>query len=220
MKNNIKKIIVIALIIIITATIISLNLIEKNEISPIEKLKKDLGVVGDDELYEIATEYDGTKNLSIKPNIEYNVALAGAINGDIVKMEEVDKIIANVPNKNGIWVESSSRNTLINMIKDVSNNYEINSEGYLVRINENIAKNKYEEKIDSKINGNMLYILAIREFYLMVDNVTGEIGKFPYENIDPYQVNEQFIDGNKTLEIITTNKEKNYKNREIIDEIF
>ena len=46
----------------------------------IENIKHDLGYNNtDSEIYEVKTEYDGREVISVKPNIQYNVAMAGVI---------------------------------------------------------------------------------------------------------------------------------------------
>ena len=105
MKN--KKIIFLVVILIIIVLIIIKYWRNNNNIEHgnVETLKKDVGITGDNELYQVQTEYDGKKILDIKPEIQYKVAFAGIIEQGKPKIENVDAIFNNnYPEDYGIWI--------------------------------------------------------------------------------------------------------------------
>ena len=105
-----------------------------------------MGYTADTDMYEIATEYDGREVVIIKPNIQYQVALAGAIKKDLPEFNELDEILTNGPNTNGIWIESSSREKFLKILKEITEcNYTINEDGFLVQEENEKTKRLIEE---------------------------------------------------------------------------
>lgn len=195
---------------------IEINLSSNTEI---EQIKKDLGMQGNIDIYTINTEYDGRKTIAIKPEIQYNVILAGIINKNKPEFEQINKIIKKAPNGTGIWVSESSREKFLNIIKNITNcNYEINQEGYLKQEEKN-DKNEYDKKIEEMIKSNKLYIIDINSIYYMIDDVTGNIIEYPFEEMDYRTPFESFEFENKTIFIITTNSKGKLDYTDILKEI-
>ena len=135
MKMKNKKIIFLVVILIIIVLIIIKYWRNNNNIEHgnVETLKKDVGITGDNELYQVQTEYDGKKILDIKPEIQYKVAFAGIIEQGKPKIENVDAIFNNnYPEDYGIWIENNSRDKILQILnRNLNNEYEINKNGYL-----------------------------------------------------------------------------------------
>ena len=185
----------------------------------IEDIKNDLGYNNTDkEIYEVKKEYDGREVLAIKPNIQYRVALAGAIKNEKPNFSEIDQILGQAPNKSGIWITNKSRDKFLNMIKDVTTaKYTIDNNGFLVQENDN--NNEIDKNIKKAINGNKIYSIDINKVTYLVDEVTGQIEEYPFEEIDPEVPYELFEAENAVLYVITENTYKKINNKYIIEEV-
>ena len=197
------------------------NIEEKEEVLKehrIEEIKNDLGYNNTDkEIYEIKKEYDGREVLSIKPNIQYKVAMAGAIKNAKPKFSEIDQILGQAPNKSGIWITNKSRDRFLNMLKDVTTTkYTIDNNGFLIQESNN---NEIDENIKKAIDGNKIYSIDINKVSYLVDEVTGQIEEYPFEEIDPEAPYELFEADNAVLYVITENTYKKIDNKYIIEEV-
>ena len=105
------------------------------------------------------------------------------------------------------------------MLKEITNSeYEINENGYLKIKNKN-NQNENDKKIEKVIKGDKLYILRNSSVTYIVDEVTGEILDYNFEEMDQYQTYEYFEDNNKMIIFINENKEKQMSKKEIIQSI-
>lgn len=189
-----------------------------NAVNQIEEIKNETGIIGDSSLYEVSKDESGNQIISIKADLQYKVALAGTITHEKPDISKLDEKFLNLSQEKGIWIEEESREKFLKLLSDVSQaGYYINEDGYL-RIN-NKDKDEYSKKIDRSIKENKLIRIAITSFYYTLDSVTGEVGEFPYEDADPYQMYEFFEAENERLLLITTNNKKQFTSQEIIDEI-
>lgn len=232
MKNNKKVIafIIIAFIIILIIIFalfqhkkdkdknnqIEANIIEeidKNQIAyqenvTVDELKNEIGATGNTDIYEVQQEYDGRNIITVKANIKYKVAFAGMIKKSTPKMEELDEILnKNLPRENGIWVEEQSRDKILEMFNNdkVNSKYVIDGDGYL-KIQDKNSQNEIDKKLEKIINGNKQYILDISSVCYIVDEITGEILDYNFENMDKYQTYEYFEDNDRMIIFITQNK--------------
>lgn len=203
-------------------TEIDKNQIEYSENTNVEELKQETGKMGNSDIYEIQTEYDGRKTLQVKPNLKYKVAFAGMIKNSKPSNSELDDIYSkNSPSDNGIWVEKSSRNKIteyFNSLGLLNSKYEINESGYLKIVEEN-NPNKYDKTIKNIINGNEQYILDISSICYIVDDISGEILDYNFENMDKYQTYEYFEDNNKMIIFINQNTNKQMSEKEIFESV-
>ena len=125
-----KKIIIIFLILIIFIIIMFLLKIlvyrnNDNETTnlTIGELKQEIGITGEDELYNVTTDDTGQQVLYLKDDIKFKVALAGMLENKEPEKNKVDEIINEFEfNKDGIFVEQKSREKFINLIEDYTNN--------------------------------------------------------------------------------------------------
>ncbi len=203
------------------------NIIEesnsKEENEEINEIKYNMGVTGDSNIYEIQKdEYDDREVVVVKPSIKYKVAFTGMIKKDLPSMQEINSTYEqNRPQKNGVWIESNSRQTILNMINDsnlFNNNYGINPDGYLyVQVENN--SNTNDIKLTNAINSNKLYILSISSTCYIVDDVTGEILKYSFEDMDKYQTYEYFNNENQYIIFITENKNNILSSEEILSSV-
>lgn len=246
MKN--KKIIttfVVIIINIITITIIKMNLknketknneniindiyteIDKNQISynknaRVDDLKNDTGITGDSNIYDVQSEYDGRKVLNVKSEIKYKVAFSGMIEKKIVSLNEINNIYEkNMPHNNGIWIEKTSKEKILdylNSTEELNSKYEIDNAGYL-KIGEKNSQNEKDEKIEKLINDDKQYIFDISSICYIVDEVTGEILDYSFENMDKYQIYEYFEDDNKKIVFITENKDNQLSKKDIFNSV-
>ena len=65
----------------------------------INEIKKKVNATADTEMYQIRVEYDGRKVIQIKPSIQFETALAGALKGSKPEEFEIEEIISNKPDK-------------------------------------------------------------------------------------------------------------------------
>ena len=207
MKN--KKIIFLAVILIIIVLII-IKYCKKN----------DVGITGDNELYQIQTEYDGKEILDIKPEIQYKVAFAGIIEQGSPKIENIDAIFNNnYPKDYGIWIENNSRDKILQILnRNLNNEYEINENGYL-DIKKEDNPTDIDKELKKMIEAKKKYIITISEVYYGVDRVSGEILDNFYEDMDPYQATKIVDYGDDIIVFVTTNKEQKLTDKEILQEL-
>ncbi len=220
-----KKIIIVIFCIVI---IIGLGVVgclkqkTSNEISKeeVNDLKEDIGVSGDTDLYQIQTEYDGNKTLDIKPEIQYKVAFAGIIEQKVPKLENVDTIFnKNYPKNYGVWIDSTSREKFLTMLKENTNNeYEITEEGFLKIKKENNSTD-IDNSLKEMIQSNKRYIITISGIYYEIDRVTGEILDNFYEDMDPMQATKSVDNKDDIIIYLTTNTEKRLTTKEILYEL-
>lgn len=204
-----KKVIlvIVGILLIIGLSILLMPKLEQEEEIPIEELKEEFNATGADEIYEVQTEYDGRKVLAVKPSINYRVAFAGMIKKAKPEYSEVDKIYEeNMPTENGIWIEKSSRDKILKLLNNNSNDkYEITDDGYL--------------KCNKKIKGDKQYILCISGENYMVDTLNGDIVINPFEDLDSHQSYNYVKDNNKMIIFITNNLKKKLTDKEIVEDM-
>lgn len=187
----------------------------------LEDLKKEYKVTGDDDLYEIQTEYDGRKVLQVKEDINYKVAFTGMIKGMQPKFDEIENIYNdNYLKKDGIWVEKNSQKQILNFLnKSLQSQYNIDSDGYLY-VEEKKEQNENDQKIEKLLNSHKKILLSISDEYYMVDNVTGNIVLNPWKDFDEYQIYDYVANKDDIILFLTNNIDSKYSTQEIYDSIF
>lgn len=206
---------------------ISINEIisEENNISEYEKveinqLKQNVGITGNSELYEVQEDFYNTKVVTVKSSVKYKVAFSGMIKNGEPEIKELDNITKeNHPKYAGIWIYENDRETFLNLLKNVTkSDYKIDEDGYL-RILDKNNQNDNDKKLEKIIKGSKLYIIRISSTCYIVDDVTGEILDYNFENIDKYQTYEYFEDDDKMIIFITENKNEQLKDDNIINSV-
>lgn len=228
-----KKIVLIIIAILIITGVTIFFICDKDEESKIienstnktsiEEKKNDIGATGETEIYEIQKDNnDGREVLTVKPSIKYKVAFAGMINNSKPNINELDNIFEEKsPIKTGIWVDEESRESLLKLItnsKLFESVYTIDEEGYLVISKEN-QNNENDLKLQKAINSSKQYILSISSKCYIIDDITGEILDYSFENMDQYQTYEYFYDQDRYIIFITENKNNQLSGQEILKSI-
>lgn len=194
------------------------NNIVNVSVDEMEEMKKNINATGNVDIYQVEEEKDGRKILQIKPQVQFNVDLAGIIKQDKPEENEIDNIIKKAPTNAGIWISNQSNDLFIKLLEqnDVTNFY-ISEDGYL-RNNGNI-KNNIEKKLLEMIESNKLYIINITGIAYQRDYISGEIVEYPFEEMDPEQVLESYSDGSRIILELSTNKMQKLTNKEILETI-
>ena len=228
-----KRIIYVLIIVILLITCLCIiinkkqisnnTLNEQENIEKIEDVKEETGATGNTDIYEVQEDKTtNTEIVTVKANIKYKVAFAGMIKQSKPVFGEIDKIFEeNYPKKNGIWIENNSRNKLLEEMNNsnmFNSKYAINKDGYLVIEKENTL-NENDKKIKNIINGKKQYIFSISSLCYIVDDITGEILDYSFEDMDKYQTFEYFEDENKKIIFITENKSNQLNENEIIESL-
>ena len=198
------------------------NQISYSENATIEELKENSGINGNNDIYDVQTEYDGRKVLAVKANLKFKVAFCGLIKRELPKKEELEKEFQeNIPQKNGIWIENYSRDKIIKLINEsgkTNSKYAISGEGYLYIIEKN-TQTELDKKIEKAINNNKLNILTKSSVCYIVDTVTGEIIDYNFEKMDKYQTYEYFEDNDKKIIFITENNGNQLNDEDILEDV-
>lgn len=221
-----KREVILGIILVVALFLIGIILTltnQKEEEQKIDNLKDETGAIGDSTIYETQKDsYDGREVLTVKPSIKYKVAFAGMIKKAIPTFEELDSIYQeNYVAKNGIWIEKDSKEAMMKILNDkeiFQSQYAINEEGYVIVEKENQANEK-DKRLQAAIRGKKQYLISISSICYIVDNITGEILDYSFEDMDKYQIYEYFEDGNKDILFITENKENQLSKEEIINSI-
>lgn len=229
-----KQIIIISVIAIIVILII-INIIGIKKIEPreqneeniiandknlINEIKEEINATGDTNIYEVKKEYDGRKIIQIKPNIQFETALAGILKNAMFEEDEIETLLENKPKYNGIWISNNSREKFLELLeKNNIDNYIIDENGYLKL--EKTNNNQQEENtiIENAIKSDNLYIIDITGTSYIRDEITGNITQYPFEKMDLYQILNTYDNENATILEITTNEKNKVSNKEILQEI-
>lgn len=240
MKKNILIVLLLVIVVVIAIVLIFNNKKEnsdqnilQNEIqsdefvnrmvstdaNEINAIKNEINATGETDIYQIEEEYDGRKIIQVKPDIQYQVALAGIIKNGIPAEDEINTILEQAPISSGMWISESSREKFIELLN--SNNivdFEITNEGYL-KCNKQENLTEQEEKLKNMTESNKLYVIDMSEKTYQRDYITGEIIEYPFEDMDPYQVIEPYDTENAIILGVTANKENRLSNQEILNTI-
>ena len=196
MDKKRKKIIIfvsILLVIIILAVVIYMvqkdKTKEKNEVgqnqeknnteqtNTVEELMQEVNSTADPDIYEVATEYDGREVLSVKTSMQFSVAFAGKINENIKNIDEAQKITQEkLPLSNGIYLGNKDNEILEYINKYTNCKYSVSDTGFL-QIQENNEKNEFDNRIQTVMQSNNLYIIYCDGEIKIIDNINGEIRK-------------------------------------------
>ena len=189
---------------------------EKNEISD---MSENQGLQADENIYEIGKEYDGREVIIVKSNIKYKVALAGMIKTQKPEFSNLDETLGKAPKHTGIWIPEQSREKFLSILKGITNaTYTINEDGFLIQ-KENWILNEYDKSISKMLTDEKLHIFDISSITYVVDEVTGEIQEYPFEEMDPNTEYEYFESDNKEMFIMSENKSGKVNQEDILKNI-
>lgn len=237
MKKTIKILVLILIVIVIGISIKYIkkvknkNKIDKtynemkqnslmyNNTATVDDLKEEYGMSGNDDLYDVETEYDGRQVLKVKATENFKVAFTGLVKGTKNSIENSFEIFeSEYPTENGIWIEKNSREKIEKYLNEnMKSKYKINEKGYLT-ISEK-KSSKEDNEIEKIINGNKQYIIGISGINYYIDALTGEAVDNPFEELDKYQTYAYCQDEDKMVIFITENKSKALQNSEIFESV-
>lgn len=196
-----------------------MNRIVSTDSNEINAIKNEINATGQTDIYQIEEEYDGRKIIQVKPDVQYQVALAGIIKNGIPAEDEINTILEQAPNSSGMWISKSSREKFMELLN--SNNivdFEITNEGYL-KCNKQENLTEQEEKLKDMAESDKLYVIDVSGKTYQRDYISGEVIEYPFEEMDPYQVLEPYEIENSIILGVTSNKENRLSNKEILDAI-
>ena len=172
----------------------------------------------DTNMYQIEEEYDGRQTIQIKNDIQYDTVLAGILKKGIPAENEVDEILKDKPNNNGIWISKQARDKFKNLLVDNNlENFAIDDDGYLYQISYNDGR--FSKKLEGIIKSSKKYILDFSGTCYVRDDLSGQVVEYPFERMDPNQVLEIYKKENETILEITTNAKGKITNTEILETI-
>lgn len=184
----------------------------------IENMKNEINATGNTDIYYVDEEYDGRKILQIKPDVQFDVDLAGIMKNSKPEENEINELVGKEPTNNGVWISEQSREIFSNLLKNNNiTDFNISDEGYL-QIN-NSGNNDMANKLVNMINSDRLYIINMTGTAYERDYISGEITEYPFEDMDPTQAIEPYQKDNKIILEITTNKMQRLSESEILDAI-
>ena len=184
----------------------------------IENMKNEINATGNTDIYYVDEEYDGRKILQVKPDVQFDVDLAGIIKNTMPEENEINELVGKAPTDNGIWISEQSRERFSDLLKNNNiNDFSISDDGYL-QIN-NSENNDMANKLLNMINSDKLYIINMTGIAYERDYISGEITEYPFEDMDPTQAVEPYQKDNKIILEVTTNKMKELTESEILDAI-
>lgn len=184
----------------------------------VEKIKKEINATANTDIYRIEEEPGGRKILQVKPEVQFNVDLAGIIKNDKPEEYELESLLEKMPNNTGVWISSQSRDYFLKLLKNNGiENFKITSDGYL---KSNLTvENEISNKLENMIKSDKLYIVNITGKAYERDYITGEIVEYPFEDMDPTQIVELYGNNNKVIIEVTTNKKSKLTDKEILETI-
>ena len=198
------------------------NSVMYNDNSILEELKNEYKITGEDDLYQIETEKDGRKVITVKTSINYKVAFCGMMENRMPSFEELDSVFKeNNPTEKGIWIKLEDRQKILEYLnnnKYLNSKYSVNDSGYL-EISQSENQTDFDKKIEKLINSDNQYLLNISSKYYMVDTVTGKIVDNPYNDLEEYQTYEYVKDENRMIIFITENANNIMPNDDIFGSI-
>lgn len=193
-----------------------------DEEATLEELKKEYNITGSNELYEIQTEYDGRKAIVVKPEINYKVAFAGLIKNSIPDFSEIDSCFEeNYPKNTGVWIDEDSREIIVSYLNNtelLNNNYSVNDSDFL-QVNKSNNETELDKYVENAINLKGLNVISVSSTCYMVDPVTGDIVRNPFEDLDSIQTYEYFEYEDDRIIFVTENINKELTEDEIFESI-
>ena len=195
------------------------NIVNEEERKEVENIKNEINATGNTDIYQVEEEYDGRKILQVKPEVQFDVDLAGIIKSSIPEENEITELLEQAPSSTGIWISEQSRESFSNLLRNNNiDKFTISDEGYL-QIDSNVENSDVINKLIDMINSNKLYIINMTGIAYERDYISGEIVEYPFEDMDSYQIVEPYQKGNRIILEITTNKNKKLTEKEILETI-
>lgn len=208
---NKKRILI--LIVVLIVIIIGIRLVfskrdkTKTDISYIsnidmETLKADKGISVSNDIIEIVEEYDGRKSIAIKGQYLFEIGLIDYYQKNYKDLNIVENIAitsnelnhnyqiakdAIVVNDGGIVIPPKDQQSILQVLNENSTcEYWFDENNYL-RISNEANKSEFDNKLLERINSKSnTIIITYEKDYLSIDEVTGQVVKYPFYDLDPY----------------------------------
>lgn len=241
MKKNILIVVLLVVVVVIAIILIFNNNKEKNndqnilqndiqnndfmnrmvstDANEINAIKNEINATGQTDIYQIEEEYDGRRIIQVKPDVQYQVALAGIIKNGIPAEDEINTLLEQAPTNSGMWISESSREKFMDLLN--SNNisdFEITNDGYL-KCNKQGNLTEQEEKLKKMAESDKLYVIDMSGKTYQRDYISGEVIEYPFEEMDPYQVLEPYEVEDSIILGVTSNKDNYLSDIEILEAI-
>ena len=189
---------------------------ERND--EIERIKETINAKGKTDIYQIETEHDGRKIIQIKPEVQFDVDLAGILKDGKPEEDEIKKILEKRPIGKGIWISEQSREQFIKILKNNNlNDFSVNDNGFLEMIKDENISNSIAKELKNMIESERQYIINIKGKSYQRDYISGEIVEYPFEEMDPQQVVEIY---EKDIDIILElTQNKKITDKEILEAV-
>lgn len=195
------------------------NRMVSTDANEINAIKNEINATGQTDIYQIEEEYDGRRIIQVKPDVQYQVALAGIIKNSIPAEAEINTLLEQAPTSSGMWISESSREKFMKLLSiNKIAEFEITNEGYL-KCNKQSNLTEQEEKLKSMAESDKLYVIDMSGKTYQRDYISGDVIEYPFEEMDPYQVIEPYEVEDSIILGITSNKENKLKNEEILNTI-
>lgn len=184
----------------------------------IETIKNELNATANTDIYQVEEEPGGRKILQVKPEVQFEVDLAGIIKNAKPDEKELQSFLEKAPKTQGVWISNQSRGNFLQLLnKNGIESFCITEEGYL-QSNE-ADDNVTVKNLKNMINSNRLYIINMTGIAYERDYISGEITEYPFEDMDPFEIIEPYQKDNKIILEITSNKKQKLSDREILETI-
>lgn len=198
------------------------NMIEEiavnEDLEEIKKMQSQINSTANPNIYKIEEEYDGRKILQIKPEVQYEVDLAGVLKNGMPLENEISELLKKSPTNSGIWISEQSRQKFLKLLENNNiSNFYISDDGYLQ--SRESTENQIAIKLNNMINSDNLYIINMTGIVYERDYISGEITEYPFEDMDPYQIIQHYTTENKIILEITSNKNVKLSDKEILETI-
>ena len=198
------------------------NMIEEiavnEDLEEIKKMQSQINSTANPNIYKIEEEYDGRKILQIKPEVQYEVDLAGVLKNGMPLENEISELLKKSPTNSGIWISEQSRQKFLKLLENNNiSNFYISDDGYLQ--SRESTENQIAIKLNNMINSDNLYIINMTGIAYERDYISGEITEYPFEDMDPYQIIQHYTTENKIILEITSNKNVKLSDKEILETI-
>lgn len=229
MKNNKMITILIATLIAVAIGIVvffsaknrkpNISNVNNHNEAVINEIKENTNSTADTDIYDVEEEeYTGRQILKIKPNVQFETALAGILKNDILHESEIDELLKNKPDKSGIWVSKQSRDVFLKLLSDNGiTQFSFDDEGYLMQIDD--SKNNDVKLLKNAINSGKLFVLDFSGKYYIRDYLSGELEEEFFEQMDPDQTLQMISNENSFIIEVTTNSMGNLTSQEILEDI-
>lgn len=173
------------------------------------------------DLFETSMEYDGREIKNVRTSYQYKVALAGIIKNDLPSYSELDSICNNFSKKGGIWISPNSREKVLQIINEnTENGFKIDEDGYLIEkdMMEQGVKNASYKKLLEYINSDKTIIIDINDFDYTIDDVTGEITQYPFEKLDETQTMDIIQNDSNKIFVFSSNSNNKFTDADIFND--